>query len=632
MSPGTAGRRVVGAAVVVLAVVWLWPPLGQPAVPGLDHGYAWGLNEAHARGWTHGAELTFPYGPLGWVLLAQPVGDNLAGQRIFQLASQALLAIGLAIALAEGAALAAIVGFVAVWLFAVDRLAIQLELQHVLVLAVLLAPSTIGERVRRGTGALAGVWAVVLALAKTSLGVVAVALLAGWAAALAVRRPAGWRRELAWTALAAGAATVVGIAALFGSVPTFLHWLALEHQLLAGFSAAMSLPGPRTTLTAGLALLLACAAAPALAFAARARVALWWAAVLPAVAIVWKHGFVRQDVHVDLFLFFLAGLVGVAALLVRRPGDLVPLVAIVAALVGANAVTTRDLGTPHPPSGASIFLGRTGRANLLGAFDLGGRQRILYAESGDALAPLAWGEGARRLAAAGGTFDVVPWDLVRLPINDLAWRPNPLLQLYTAYTPRLDAEIARHFAGERAPDHLLVHFAPIDDRQTLWEAPATWEAIAERYAPAAEQPLAKFLVLDRRATPRAVERRELGRAALVPWVRSDLPAIAPGEELTVALALRPTPFGRLRGALYRTEPVLVEVGFLPGRRQTFRLLPAQAGGDLLLDPPCRSLSELAAWLAGNAGSHPTSLRLVGAGIESFASPVEAVFAARRRAS
>ena len=259
-----------------------------------------------------------------------------------------------------------------------------------------------------------------------------------------------------------------------------------------------------------------------------------------------------------------------------------------------------------------------------------GQIEALAAQSRERLAPLRV-ESAQleRWRAERSSFDVLPWDLLLLPANGLAWRPNPVLQLYQVSTVDLDRRVAAHFAAQRAPDRVVVHFDPIDGRGLLWEAPESWRTILARYAPAAEQPFAGRLVLERWQRPAEWVERPLGETALLPGEWAALPEVEPGERVLLALDLEPTALGRLRAALFRTEPCGLALGGKGGRVRHGRLVPGVAGSGLIVDLPARNAGDLAALLGADGRGSVHRVRLEGPGLGAYATPVRARWSAAR---
>lgn len=79
------------------------------------------------------------------------------------------------------------------------------------------------------------------------------------------------------------------------------------------------------------------------------------------------------------------------------------------------------------------------------------------------------------------TVDVFPWDIALLYGYDKNWRNRPMMQSYLAVSPNLDRLNANHFYSDKAPEYILSKYLSIDSRYPLFDEPLTKIAVMERY-------------------------------------------------------------------------------------------------------------------------------------------------------
>lgn len=81
------------------------------------------------------------------------------------------------------------------------------------------------------------------------------------------------------------------------------------------------------------------------------------------------------------------------------------------------------------------------------------------------------------------SVSIYPSALTIAYANNLNWKPMPVIQQYTAYTPKLDQKNADFFSGDNAPEYIIWHLKDfhIDDRHFLSETPLTTTAILKHY-------------------------------------------------------------------------------------------------------------------------------------------------------
>ena len=85
-------------------------------------------------------------------------------------------------------------------------------------------------------------------------------------------------------------------------------------------------------------------------------------------------------------------------------------------------------------------------------------------------------------ALAGLTVAAEPWDdAVTFAYPQLRWRPEPVLQSYSAYSSYLDDLDASFLSSPRAPQRILYQAIALDGRDPVWDPPATMAALYCHY-------------------------------------------------------------------------------------------------------------------------------------------------------
>jgi hypothetical protein len=114
---------------------------------------------------------------------------------------------------------------------------------------------------------------------------------------------------------------------------------------------------------------------------------------------------------------------------------------------------------------------------------------------------------------AGHTVDIEPWQIgVMYAYPEIKWRPQPVFQAYSAYTPYLDQMNAALLASQEAPERMLWLTSPdvglsIDYRNVWFDAPEAKLQMVCRYLPLESTPNWQVLgrVPDRCGSPATVE-------------------------------------------------------------------------------------------------------------------------------
>jgi hypothetical protein len=609
------------AAVWVGLVVFLFPGARGSLGTGLDPSYAFGLNEVAARGLVHGRDVAYTYGPLGTVLL--PTAQNAEATLRFRLALYALFAAALARALRRASPKRGL-AFAALLLVA-HLTGLRYEYQLLFALALLIAPEVARPNRIPIAAIVAGLLVTLFGLIKVSLGICALVLLGGWLVVLALRRPPYAWRSVGSSLGALCASVAVAIPWVFEAPRWALAWLGFQADLASGFAVVMVIEGSGLEVAADLLGLGVVLALWIYAWRTRSTLASFWAVAFPVLILAFRHTLVRQGGHGSIFPSFLLALLALGVLLAERADEIrASLAGWLAALIVALPAAISFAG-PAENSRYELALGVRGVENL-GAALLPQRDRMrLAAIERRALGPSQLPEAfVAPIRAAGSTVDVLPLELSLLAANRLLWVPTPTLQLYLAYSPRLDRWNAEHFRSGGGADLLLVENRAIDRRQMLWDTPETWRAILERYELDPRRPRPGWIVLRKRVRPAAFH---LARSGDQPFELGQPLEVPRGPGWRFAeLHLEPSLRGLLAAALWRVPPLFAETTYEDGAKKTWRLVPATASGGLLLAPATRNSAELSAlWGTEGPPSGVVRLRIFGPGLSAYRSEARVVW-------
>lgn len=584
--PARPRSRRSGFAVLV-ALFWL----SLLALPNyawgvtLDESWEQGLGILLERGAQAGTDYVFTYGPLGyflttayapglfWAKLAWEAALKLAMAFTFASVLRRLRGTGLKLAFA-----AVIVAF----LGPEDRSVRDATFVMFLLCLTLLA---FDRPVRSRWGFTYVLALALLAQVKLTLLILAAFYLAVRTAALAWSQ--GWGEALAGPALFVGAWLAIWVAAR-QSLANLPAYVAGSWQIASGFTEAMALDTPERVHEVWLALAsLAALAAMWLTLSPRRRrqpraVALA-VAVAGTIFFQWKEGFTRHDgLHARVFFVSVLAVMFAALARLRPAGP-----ARAAKILGGAVVGCCVLGissSTYPP----YEFGRLTARNLSGPFrhalqiltPLRLRNDL---EARRAAVPAEWRLPRIRAAVGDAPVDLFTNIQGYLFANGLSWRPRPIFQSYTAYTPVLRQANADFVRSPSAPEYLLMAPTAIDRRLPSSEDGPALLAVLRRYRPLLIEN--GFLLLRRddnvpgpAPTPGPVR---LARTARLGETVS-LAGVSDAYQ-TLSVAVRPSLAGRLLAFAYRPEPLALVVTTAAGPQRRYRLVPGTAQ-DVLINP------------------------------------------------
>ena len=547
-------------------------PIGK----GLDESWGFALNYFHARGLIHGRDVAFTYGPLSYLAIPMDAGANFV---------QAISAQSL-----SWLCLIAILAWLAFWrrvplirlllltlgMLAARRIFFQFGYAGWDFFLGFLAFLLLGccAIARRWTGfyGAATLLGALLLLIKFSTGVQVLAAVFLFACALYLIDK---RKSVAAFTIAGAGAPLAFAAcylAYYPSLPAMLRYLRAGFELSSGYSAAMSLPGATGPLaSAGL---LALAYGLLLTVLYRFKQPSFCVALagLGPMFLEFRHAFVRQPGHVEIFFMFVPLVWGVALLateITRKNRIYLGVIVVLFAICWQQ----RTLFSPWPAVKQAFRA--TASMPPLHVSQL--RHSLAQASALN----LAEDRLPAELLARIGREPVAifPWEASYAAANSIDYRPFPVFQTYSAYTAYLDRWNSELLEDPRtAPRFILMDWKSIDGRHPLLDVPATFLAMFKHYT--FEGIFGEHLLLRRRDTPRYQTMRRLETSRL----RLGQPFHFPASEhpLIARVFLKPNFAGWLRRLFFRIPELHIITGS-GGQSLAARIPPDVTSGGIPLN-------------------------------------------------
>lgn len=570
-----AVRALLVAAIALIA----WPVRWYPVTAGLDASWAFAVNAAHAQGWIFGRDVFFTYGPLAWLALPMDIGTNLMQGIAFQVFCWLSFT-----GLVDWLVFSGRIGPKRLLGFAVCLLAgwrtfhfydyVGPELFLAFLALLLLGAAAVEKRWQAFHTASWGI-GVLLLFVKFTAGIMVLSAVVLFAAGAALRDRRIALRSVAAAAIGGTLLFAGGYLLYFPSTAALFRYVRTGLEVSSGYSAAMTSPGPPGPLIMALAVVVSWVVLTAGLYRSRDRAFPIALAFIGPLFLIFKHSFVREPLHVGMIFAF------------------TPLLLAIVVLFGETSRRDRLFLAPALTIAAAGCL-------------------TLAATSAPTRAPLAIDRLPVEITSAIGSRQVAifPYECAYAAANDLNFRPFPVLQSYSAYTPYLDGLDAAFLKdGRSAPPLVLFEWKSIDGRHPLLDVPATALALYRNYD--LETAAAGYLLLRRRSAPRfagarLVETRQLdlGQAFIFP----------PGRHPLIArIHLRLTPFGNLRKLLFRI-PAVTMTGF--------RVPPEVLEDGVPLNFLPRNLEDAEALFAGSPmPPHPCKFAIGGPGARFLSDPV-----------
>ena len=181
-----------------------------------------------------------------------------------------------------------------------------------------------------------------------------------------------------------------------------------------------------------------------------------------------------------------------------------------------------------------------------------------------------------------GTVDLYPWSQILVFAHGLDYHPRPVMQSYSAYTPRLAEMNAAFLRGPQAPENILFSIYPIDDRYPTSDDGLSWPDLLTRYDPVSLTTNG-FLVLHHSANPRTFRKILLEESVISFDANAAVPPTRDGP-IWAEIEINESTFGRVLSALYKPPHLKLAVKTVDGRNWNFRLIPGMARAGFMLSP------------------------------------------------
>jgi hypothetical protein len=589
--------------------------------PGLDQSFPHILNLFSFTSIRFGTDIVYTYGPLGFLLLVENVGHNLALGFAFWTTLYLIFSISI---------VRLIVCFASGW-----------RLVTSIILAVLVAEFIDAERLmpclvmlllllayeepqyRKKILAVCGSLTAIGLLIKFPIGIACAGMTFGSAIVPIKARLVVKNLFVSMLSMTLAFCSIWVL--LNRSAEGIVAYFFNSFQLVSGYSAVMSAARQHENASLlSFAVALGLLVAVMTLLPSKRRVHTFLVMLFP-LFVGWKHGVVRFDGHIiglvsmAIFSAFLLFVMHQHRVDIRNGkangfiinGSLIPtrLIAAIAILLIACIFLNRGLVFSGLDKGRYPLLSRSFMENMGGVKNswmpglipitnaLRGQK---YKDDLDALASarLAGQKLDRHVLEllAGRTVDIYSYELGFVAANPkLNYHPKPVFQHFNAFTEKLDQLNADFFASFKRPDFLIMHhpndgpMTSVDGRYPLYDDPIAFLKIMELYKPAFIErnplkPQVAVLEYDsgnsaRFASPVAFKNEE------VHWNETiTLPKSKDSSIIRLRVGLQKTIVSSAKEALFRLSPMYLVYVLSDGTSQRYRLVPTHLSSGVWISP------------------------------------------------
>jgi hypothetical protein len=589
---------VLASVLSVLAALYIAPLHPRMPAAGLDPSWQLVIEHAFRNSLQFGKDIVFTFGPLGFLYTGLFAPDTYIWLVLAWTLFSVLLTTTL-LALRPDATAPPVLAV----LFVIAAAALFPNDGFLLLSPLLLIVLQTTRPERRGLAVALAVVLAAFALSKFTAFLIASLVIAIAAAIDALKHR---RMPLPLIAFAASFALLYRWSGQEFS--SLIPYISGALEISSGYSRAMQVKGPWREIAAftGLSAVLAVSLmAMEVRHARRRREYVVSAGIVAALLLslfmIFKAAFVRHDGHALIgwsgLVLSTAFLSGRARIISGNLGAAVLLAIGLASFAGATlSHRYQNEGETTWPLGVFTTAGLADRVDtaLATALDWPARLRALEGERQAALARI---RAEHPIGPIEGSVDLFTSDQAILLAHGLEYRPRPVFQSYSAYTPSLIERNRDAFRGDGRPKTVLFMPSVIDNRFPSLDSGALWPVLIQHYD--AVDLRDGFAVLRERPQPRPVS---LPLVSEVPTTFDSRLAVPDGDgPLWVEIDLKRNIAGKLVTTAFKEPEVLIHAEFGAAGWRTWRLVPSMSGAGFLLSPVVGNTMDFLSFF-----SHPES--------------------------
>lgn len=294
-----------------------------------------------------------------------------------------------------------------------------------------------------------------------------------------------------------------------------------------------------------------------------------------------KHGFVRQDVHMVSFFYSMPFLFGFLHLFstIEFNRKILLCFFMTSILSFVAIISIFGIGIFNNPI----------KHRFYDIVKLNERIKTLDQRKIDALRAYVisseWNE-----FIGDNTIQIVPGGQLSYAVanNWQGWVPNPVLQLYAAYTKKLDEYSAFSFSDERAPRYILLEYVAIDNRNMFMDTPETWNSIIYNYEILKSD--SSLLLLEKQKNYKTLNLTYMESKTY--RFNEEIMVPASDNHIYAKISIKQTFLGKITTTLFRGNPPNLKLQFQDGSESIIRVIPATLNNPVLIDAVPTTFSQM----------------------------------------
>jgi hypothetical protein len=200
-------------------------------------------------------------------------------------------------------------------------------------------------------------------------------------------------------------------------------------------------------------------------------------------------------------------------------------------------------------------------------------------------------------------IDIIPWEISLVPANQLNWKPRPVFQSYAAYTNTLDDKNFESLSKEER-DYIFYQFQSIDNRHPFFDEPKTFSHVFCNYKPSVDIP--GFIKTPRFTNMILLEKLKLsrcssplqGKSLLINWDDSIRIESTNNDMISASVKFHYSTIGKIVKNLFRIPPVIMRIDYTDGSQKAYRIIPENSENGVIVSHLPRNDDEAMSFFQG----------------------------------
>jgi len=197
------------------------------------------------------------------------------------------------------------------------------------------------------------------------------------------------------------------------------------------------------------------------------------------------------------------------------------------------------------------------------------------------------------LSDINGTVDIYPWDQSFVIAYGLDFRPRPLFQSYSVYTPYLIEKNIEFLKSNRSPETILFSIKEIDGRAPIMMEGASWLDLMKLYDTVDTR--GEFLILKKSKIQKDYHLNEHKKQTLKFGQSLEIDS---QKAIYAKIVIKKSFFGKIINTLFKSPVLNIELTFENGDKQNYRIVPEIASSGFILSPSITSIGEFFSFSIG----------------------------------